>query len=400
MRGGCWLTRRRVVVYAGILLGFELVTFLFLVAGTHGWVVPLDRPNTTDFASFYAAGELADLGSADDAYVQPEHYAAEQRATEPGIHYVYFYYPPIFLLLCAIFARLPYLAAFAAFEGATLIPCLAVARRILGEIRWRTMIPLLAYPAVFINIGVGQNAFITAALFGYGTLLVDRRPILAGLLFGAICYKPHFGLLIPVALIAGGRWRAFAAAAVSASTLAVMSLILFGWETWRNFISAITASHATYESGVIDYAAFTSIFGALRLMDAGPGAAYAIQAAVSAAMAALVAMVWRRNLSLPVRAATLTAATLAAVPLSLFYDLMLAGVSILWLVRKGRDNGFLDWEKSLLLLVFMLPLLSRGVGIAGHLPLAAAGVLVLVGLCFAHARAEILYRSHNAITLN
>ena len=55
---------------------------------------------------------------------------------------------------------------------------------------------------------------------GGGLLLLDRRPVLAGILFGALCYKPHFGMLIPVALAASGRWRAFGAAAASAAASA------------------------------------------------------------------------------------------------------------------------------------------------------------------------------------
>ena len=42
MRSGDWLTRRRVRAYVTILLVIELAVFSFLVAGTHGWIVPLD----------------------------------------------------------------------------------------------------------------------------------------------------------------------------------------------------------------------------------------------------------------------------------------------------------------------------------------------------------------------
>jgi len=44
--------------------------------------------------------------------------------------------------------------------------------------------------------------------------LLERRPVAAGLLFGLLCYKPHFGLLVPVALASGGYWRSFAAASL------------------------------------------------------------------------------------------------------------------------------------------------------------------------------------------
>jgi len=63
LRTGDWLDRRRIALLAAILLAIELVFFAFIVAGTHGWIVPLDEPCTTDFVSFYAAGALADAGT-------------------------------------------------------------------------------------------------------------------------------------------------------------------------------------------------------------------------------------------------------------------------------------------------------------------------------------------------
>jgi|SRR6516162_8625074 len=59
---GDWLNLRRVFC-CGILLAVEIGVFLFLVAGTHGLIVPLSQPTSTDFVSFYAAGRLADAGN-------------------------------------------------------------------------------------------------------------------------------------------------------------------------------------------------------------------------------------------------------------------------------------------------------------------------------------------------
>ncbi|MGB9646537.1 MAG: hypothetical protein WCB44_15640, partial [Stellaceae bacterium] len=123
---GAALDRHRVLAYCRILLAVETAVFLFLVAGTHGLIAPLAGPTSTDFVSFYAAGALADSGTPVLAYDQAAHNAAEQRATAPGVEYRFFYYPPVFLLVCAALARLPYLAAFLVFEAATLALCLTV----------------------------------------------------------------------------------------------------------------------------------------------------------------------------------------------------------------------------------------------------------------------------------
>jgi Glycosyltransferase family 87 len=385
LRSGDWLDGRRVRIWAGLLLAIEIAGFVFLIAGTHGLILPLHRPTTTDFVSFYAAGTLADASTPWLAYNEAAHYAAEQQAAAPGIEYQFFFYPPVFLLLCAALARLPYLAAFAVFETATLTAYLLVACTILRERDWRVLLPLLAFPAVFWTLGLGQNAFLTAALFGAATLAIDRRPIAAGLLFGALCYKPHFGLLIPIALAAGGRWRAFAAAAAATAALCGLSLVLFGLQTWSAFFAAAAGSHAVYGSGRIDLAGFTSPF-ALVLMLGGPaGLAYILQALAAIAAAGLVAWVWRRRGDPPNRAATLAAATLVAVPVALLYDFMLASIAALWLVRAGRENGFPAWEKTGLAALFMVPLLARGIGDAWHVPAAPSAALALLALAIARA---------------
>jgi alpha-1,2-mannosyltransferase len=389
LRSGAGLGRGRILAYGGILLALEVAIFLFLVAGTHGLIVPLGQPTTTDFVSFYAAGSLADSGTPAAAYDQVAHRAAEERATQPGIGYQFFYYPPVLLMLFAVLARMPYLVAFIAFEATTLVVYLLVARRIIDGQRWAPIVPLLAFPSVFWTLGLGQNAFLTAALFGAALLLIDRRPVASGLLFGMLCYKPHFGLLIPIALAAGRRWRAFAAAAASVSALVLLSALLFGWATWRDFLMLAMGSHATYESGRIDFAGFVSAFGAIRLLGGSPYAAYGAQALVMLGAALLVAFVWRRNLSLPVRAAALTAATAAAVPVVLLYDLLVVAVAGAWLIRAGQERGFLAWEKATLAGLFIVPLIARNLGAAWHTPLGPVVPLAVLVLVYARARHEM-----------
>lgn len=381
LRCGDWLTGARIRTYAAALLALELAIFAFLVAGTHGWIVPLSKPTTTDFVSFYAAGNLANAGTPALAYDHAAHLAAEEAVVGQGIEYQFFNYPPVYQLLFAPIAHLPYLVAFVLFEVATLLLYLAVARRTIGDAGSGALLALLAFPMVWWNIGLGQNAFLTAALFGAALLELERRPALTGICFGALCYKPHFALLVPLALACGGYWRSFAVAGCTAAALAVASLGLFGADTWRAFLATAAASHEMYESGRILFAGFVSPFGAMRLLGAGVPASYAAQAAFTAAAAASVALVWWRKASLPIRAAMLAAATLIAVPLALLYDLMLATVAACWLVRAARERGALPWELTGLAVFYAVLLDCRGLAEQLAVPvtsLAALGLFVLV----------------------
>jgi glycosyl transferase family 87 len=380
------LDRRRLAVDCAVLLVVEIAVAAFFVAGTHGLITPPEQPLSTDFVSFYAAGKLADAGTPALVYDQAAHHAAEQAATQPGIPYIFFFYPPVFLLLCAALALLPYLAAFFVFEAVTLALYLFVATTILRERRW-AILPLLAFPPLLWNFSWGQNAFLTAALFGGATLLVERRPIIAGFLFGALCYKPHFGLLIPIALAAGGHWRAFAGAAASFIALTLSSLLLFGANTWQQFLLAATASHATYESGQVSLGAFVTPFGAVMLLDGAPATAYAVQAIALLAGAAAVGWVWHRGLSLAVRAATLCAATLLAIPVALFYDLMLATVAVCWLYRS--KGGILPEWRVALAGLFAACLYPVSLFDSLRLPVGPVVALAVACAVAAHVRREM-----------
>ena len=54
---------------------------------------------------------------------------------------------------------------------------------------------LLLAPTTTICLVAGQSGFLLAALLVGGLQLVARRPILAGILFGSLTYKPQFGVL-------------------------------------------------------------------------------------------------------------------------------------------------------------------------------------------------------------
>jgi hypothetical protein len=222
----------------------------------------------------------------------------------------------------------------------------------------------------------------------------------AGLLFGALCYKPHFGLLVPVALAAGGHWRAFAGAALSSLGLVAASLAFFGLDTWRDFLTVAMASPATYENGRIQLAGIISPFAALRVIGVDTSLAYLLQLAATLAAALFVAYLWRRRPSLPVRAAALIAATLVAVPVMLLYDLMLALLAMTWLVRAARDRGFLPWEKMTFVVLFLAALVTLSTGRFLHLPLALIGDVTLLAVIAMRALDEIDERQPAAVPVS
>lgn len=385
LRQGAFLGRARVLGWTGTLLVLELLALAFLVLWTHGVFVS-QPPATTGFSSFYAAGMLANGKAPALAYDAAAHYAAQQAATQAGVEHFVFYYPPVFLLLCAPLAHLPYMAAFLLFEAAALALYLPIGMRILGIEGRAGWVPVLAFPAAIWSVGLGQNALLTAALLGGGLLLLERRPALAGAVLGLLCYKPHFGLLLPVALLAGRQWRAIAGAAASVAALVALSLAVFGWGCWAAYLHAFAGAGRVYASGDVDFAAFVTPFGAALLLGARPAVAWAVQGVASLLAAVAVFWAWRRPVPLAARAAVLGSAMLIAVPLALFYDLMPLGLGVFFLARQGRRDGFLPWERLLLAALYAVPLMARYVAQGMHIPLGLLACLALLALGLIHVR--------------
>ena len=117
----------------------------------------------------------------------------------------------------------------------------------------RPWLLVLAFPGALIAAGHAQNGFVTGALLVSGVVLLDRRPLTAGALLGALVIKPHLALLVPFWLAAGGRWRAFAAAAASALGLLALSWLVFGTETMVAYTGTWQASAAIMRAGDAEF---------------------------------------------------------------------------------------------------------------------------------------------------
>ncbi len=380
LRSGDWLTASRARAYGWILLGVSLVAAALWIGLSKGGVDAAGKPLGTDFTSFWAASKLALAGHPAAAWDIAAHRAQEAAIVGRDTGYAAFFYPPIYLLICAPLALLPYLAALAAWLAATGAAYWRATRAWLGE-KLGAM-PILAYPAVLLNAGHGQNAFLSAALFGGGALWLERRPIVAGVCLGALAYKPQLGLMIPVALVIAGRWKTIAAAGATVVALAALSLALFGADAWRGFLADSPTARAALEQGLVGDAKMQSLFAAVRLWGGPVALAYAGQAALVAALAAGLFWLRRTAPRSGAEGPAMILAALLASPFLLDYDLVIAAIPMAWMARSGAAGGFRPWEKTTLAAAFVLPAVSRMLATQAHLPLApfVLGALFLLTL--------------------
>ena len=389
LRDAPWLSADRATAWCRVLalvlaaIAVAAVAWSLTVSG--GRLDPLGRPLGTDFLSFYAASDIALGGDPAAAYDMVRHHAAQQRVVGPTQDYYAFFYPPIYLLLVLPLALLPYFAAVVLWLGLTGLAYWRAIRGLLG--RHGPTLAILAFPAVFVNAGHAQNGVLSAALFGFAALLLDRRPAMAGLCIGLLAYKPHVALLAPVVLAAGGRRRSFIAAAATVLGTALLSALAFGTETWAAFLAQAPVATTALTREMIGSEKMVSVFAAVRWLGGGPAAAYAVQAGAALAVAVVAGLAARRA-SGPATGALLAAAAPLASPFVLDYDLAVLAVPMAWVFARAREDGaFLPWEKLVLAVAYVLPILSRIV--ASHLGVPTAPLVLLALFAVVVRRARL-----------
>jgi hypothetical protein len=377
LRSGEWLTSARARSYSLILLGLCAVAIVGWIALSDGLIDRNGKPVGTDFSNVYAAGRLTWQGRPAEAYDPPLQHAAEKAVF--GGREVPFYgwhYPPFFFAVAFLVAAVPYGWGLSIWLVTSLMAYLATMRAILP--RPETLLIAAAFPAVFVNIGHGQNGFLTTALLGGALHLLDRRPWLAGVLIGLLTYKPQFGVLIPIALLAGGRWRTIGAAVTTSAGLLALSFVALGGGVWHAFADSMNFTQTVVlEQGGTGWEKIQSIFSAVRMWGGSVQLAYAVQIALAAMLAASLAWLWRSDAAFELKAAALAVGSLLATPYVLDYDLVVLGIAVAYLARLGLSEGFRGGEISLLAAAWLAPLLSRYVAQAIAIP---PGLFVLLAL--------------------
>jgi arabinofuranan 3-O-arabinosyltransferase len=292
------------------------------------------------------------------------------------------HYPPPFLFVAMFLAQFPYALAFVGWLSITVIPYLLVMRAIVG--RSFGLILAIAIPATLNNIAVGQNGFLTASLVGGTLYLLPRRPVLAGICLGLLSYKPQYGLLFPLVLIATAQWKVFFSAAITAASVGAASYLAFGVESWAAFFDWLPRiSQAVLTDGKDSWSRLQSVFAMVRWLGGSNELAWTFQWAVTGLVAVLLVPIWRSTARYSLKAGALAVGALLSSPYVYMYDLVLLGIPIAYLVRIGLKTGFRSYEAAALGVV--LALLATILCVVEPVGLPAA--LIVAGLILLRASA-------------
>jgi hypothetical protein len=376
----------RLIAVIGLSLTLAYVVVLVSALYNGNWLLDAEgRPIASDFVNVWAAGRLTGDGHPALAYDWTIHREIEVRAVGHAFDGYYgWHYSPTFLFVAATLALIPIVPATLVWLAVTLPPYLIAVRAIVGERAGYLL--ALGFPAALWNVTASQNGFLTAALIGGTLALLQRQPIAAGVCLGLLTYKPHFGLLFPVAFLAAQHWRVLIAAAITATLMIVVSWLAFGTSTWVAFFAATPKmTEAVLGQGLAEFDRLQSVFGLVRAQGGNASLAWAAQIATAIACAVAIFALWRSHASYEFKAAGLVAAALIATPYLYIYDFVVLAIPAAYLVRLGLSTGFTLAERiglpSAALLLLSYPYLKTQVGLA-----AAIIVAGLIARCLFTAK--------------
>lgn len=342
----------------------------------HWWIVDergLGIP--TDFINVWSAGKLALQGHAAQAWdwdIQKKLQIEILGQGYPG-HFAW-HYPPPFLFVAGLLANFPYVAAYMAWPLISFVPFAFVMRNLVGHpFGW---LLAAAFPVVLVNTLIGQNGFLTAALVGGTLYFIPVRPVLAGICLGLLSYKPQYGLLFPLVLIAASQWTVFVTAGVVVALMVLVSWVAFGldaWLTWWQWLPM--ASQAFLSEGRAPWGKMQSIFATIRYFGGSEHFAWICQWTMTALVATALVALWRSRVRYSIKAAGLATGTLLATPYLFLYDVMVLAIPVALLIRMGLNDGFRRYEPTAIgavfLLLFIYPAVGAPTGFAATLIVAA-----------------------------
>lgn len=357
LRQADWLDRPRV---ERIAVAFAVVALLatawhVVQHTTHGVTDAVGMHLGHDFINYWSGARLGAEGRAATAYDTAAFHAYQRAFAGEASTFRMYSYPPTAMLLTLPLATLGFIPGLVAWSLGGIAATALLLRRLLG-----TKLALLAAaaaPAAYLNTISGQNGQLSAVLLAGGLMLLERRPVLAGLVLGGLCYKPQLALLLPFALAAAGQWRAFVATGLSALALSAASLALFGPEAWAGFLQQSELQRKLMEAGHSFWHRMPTPFAMLRMLGAGLPLAYAAQILSALGAIGATVLAWRSPATQEVKAAVLVLATFLATPYAWDYDLIACVFAVAWIAGAAARDGFRPWEKIALALLVAMPVL-------------------------------------------
>ncbi len=344
-----------------------LFDFLFVASMIHE--VRRGEVRICDFAAFYSAARLSQREGGVAPYDGKKMYAAEKEFVEPDFPWpLYWNYPPPNLVFMSPLSALGYhqaLTAFLLFQAGLFF--LLVTQTFKHP---EACLAMFASPAVITCISYGQNGLLNAFLLCGGLWLVPGYPLTAGFLLGCLLYKPNICVLVPLALLAGRRYRALAAMTVTVLAWMAVSVGMFGMEPWWKFVAGMGRIEGLLQSGRLPLDDMFSPYSAAMLATGSYTFSKTVQGLGTLTAFATVAYAWYKTRGGAVASAVVIFAITLAAPWGGFYDLAMIAIAVGWLGLRQHSRPYGTPEALLLASAWILPAFAASLAKATHFQIA------------------------------
>jgi alpha-1,2-mannosyltransferase len=375
--------RRALYTIAGVLLVAPMLVGIYWPAG-QGLDITGHQIGR-DFINVWVGPQLAFGGRLATLFDLHGYHAAIGELFGHALPFHNWGYPLFVLPVFWPLAQLPYFVALAVWTfGLFAIFAAVVVSELPRADRAYAVVVLAFAPACLINAIGGQNGFLSAVLLLGGVMSIDRRPVLAGVLFGLLTFKPHLGLLLPFVLLTLGAWHTIAAATVTAAVLVGSSVLLFGIEPWWQYLDVASSYQLLLLQRFEGFytVMMTSAVAAGRMVGLSYPVALAIQAAIALPTLLITCWAVRRTADPCRRAFVVACAAPLVTPYAFNYDLTALSAALVWVLfgrLPCRSEGSVVYLVAWLTPIMVMFLSIFGIGFA---PLA---ILALFGLAVREA---------------
>ncbi|MEO1563772.1 MAG: glycosyltransferase family 87 protein, partial [Pseudomonadota bacterium] len=303
---------------------------------------------------------------------------------------LYWHYPPTFVALIYPLGHLSPGAALAWFTVLTVLVWGVTVYVMIDTKSWIERLPVLLCPAVYMTIIGGQNGAFTAALLCLFILgVVRNRDWMIVVACTLLLAKPHFGVLMPVVLIALQRYRAFALSALFGSAF-------LGWSVWMTGIEYVEAFFANAASIEGKISASTlidkqhTLFSFLSSLNVPQGIALGLQSLLALGIIGLTWVTFRsERLSQDLKVAYFLIGSVMISPYAFIYD-GAAAVIGMWYLHRGTREAPIPGQNLIIALAWLMPYVNRWVHERVDVSWAGLSMLFLLAILIVHVRREMV----------
>ncbi len=360
-------------------------------------------PPGSDFWQFWAAARLVLSGMPEGPYQPAAITAAMQDISNitQGVQSSPLYYPPLYLMWLAPFGLLPYFPAYLVFFTVGFLLFLASLYFWCRD--WRITSMMLLFFGIHLNLMMGQNGLITAALFGFALYFLERSPLTSGIFFASLFFKPQLCLLIPIVLLAHRDKDVFRYTLLAGLVYMSASIILFGFLPWLDSLSAMTTANGTLGGMTGLLLRNPSFFAFLRLSGLDGylrdlffsdhvtflAVAMLFHVILAVGVVGVVVWVWRKSGLLRLKVSALACGTLLVTPFLYEYDQALMVWPILMLTLEALRSRFTWVEIMVLPLAMTWPVLVQKIPQFVGLQLGFVMPVILLTLTLRRVKNEL-----------